>query len=108
MFRKLENIAKINPEIAKIREESKCHSDRVLGYIELLFRKLSLYCTDETKEIAMKIYKDMRVEFRLSDQDPRKTAAGIVFYSAVVTGSRITKEDIIEVLKPMGKVTVTK
>ena len=107
MFRKLEKIAKINPEMAEIRKESKCHSDRVFGYIELIFKKAT-WLNQETKNYALEIYKNMRSDLRLTDQDPRKMAGGIVYYAAVIEGSYIRREDIIEILKPMSKVTITK
>jgi len=83
-------------ELEEARKGTQCLSDRVLNYMQLLFKKFEL--DKESKEYAIEMYKDLRVDgfFGMSG-NPRAHAGAIVYISAVKNGCiQVTQQKVAE------------
>ena len=100
MNRRLAYLDKINPEVSIIQKSYPTNIERGWEYIELLLQKTNL--KNSVIEIWLnKKYHILEETQSIQSIDTRPIAGGLVYLAGVFSGEEVTKETILQIMKPM-------
>lgn len=105
MNRRLAYLDKINPDVAIIRKSYPTNIERGWGYIKLLLQKTDL----ENSEIEIWLnnkYHILEEKEFIQSMDTRPIAGGLVHIAGTFNGEGISKETIMQILKPLSENTL--
>ena len=105
MNRRLAYLDKINPEVAIIRKSYPTNIERGWGYIKLLLQKLDLQNSEVETWLNSKYHFLEEKEF-IKSMDSRPIAGGLVYIAGIFNGEEITKDTIMQVMKPLTENTL--
>jgi hypothetical protein len=105
MNRRLVYLDKINPDVAVIRKSYPTNIERGWGYIKLLLQKLDLENSEVEIWLNSKYHVLEEKEF-IHSMDTRPIAGGLVYIAGTFNGEEISKETIMQILKPLSENTL--
>ena len=105
MNRRFAYLDRINPEVAQIRKTSSTNIEQGWEYVKLLLEKTNLDNSD-TKIWLNKKYHILEENQLIQSMDTRPIAGGLVYLAGLFTGEEITKNTIIQLMKPMTENTL--
>ena len=100
MNRRLAYLDKVNPEVSIIQKSYPTNIERGWGYVELLLQKTDL------KNSVIEIWLNNKYHILEENQciqsmDARPIAGGLVYLAGIFNGEEITKETIMQIMKPL-------
>ena len=105
MNRRLAYLDKINPEVSIIQKSYPTNIERGWEYIELLLQKTNL--KNSVIEIWLnKKYHILEESQSIQSMDTRPIAGGLFYLAGVFNGEEITKEAIMQIMKPLTENTL--
>jgi hypothetical protein len=96
---------KMNPEVASIRKSYPTNIERGWGYIELLLQKTDLKNSAIETWLNTK-YHILEENQSIQSMDTRPIAGGLVYIAGMLNGEEVTKETILQIMKPMTEITL--
>jgi len=96
---------KINPDVALIRKTNSTNIERGWEYIKLLLEKTSLQ-NSSTEIWLNKKYHFLEENQYIQSLDTRPIAGGLVYLGGILTGEKVSKNKILQIMKPMTEDTL--
>jgi hypothetical protein len=103
--RRLVYLDKVNPDVATIRKLYPTNTERGWGYIKLLLQKTNLKNSTIETWLNNKYHILEEKEF-IQSMDTRPIAGGLVYIAGIFNGVEITKEKIMQIMKPLTENTL--
>jgi L-2-hydroxyglutarate oxidase LhgO len=97
---------KVNPDVAIIRKSYPTNIERGWGYIELLLQKTNLKNSAIETWLNTK-YHILEENQSIQSMDTRPIAAGLVYIAGIFNGEEVTKEMILQIMKPMTEISLS-
>jgi len=97
---------KVNPDVAIIRKSYPTNIERGWGYIELLLQKTNLKNSAIETWLNTK-YHILEENQSIQSMDTRPIAGGLVYIAGIFIGEEVTKEMILEIMKPMTELALS-
>lgn len=92
-----EDYKQLLKELNEAKSNTRCISDRVFNYIQLLFKRLNI--GDKTQEWVLENYKNLRADgFFGMDGNPRTASGSLVYIGGVLNKEYVRKRDIFDTL----------
>ena len=105
MNKRLAYLDKVNPDVSIIRKSYPTNIERGWGYIELLLEKTNLKNSAIETWLNSK-YHVLEENQSIQSMDTRPIAGGLVYIAGLFNGEEITKETILQIMKPMTENTL--
>ena len=96
---------KVNPDVAIIQKSYPTNIERGWGYIELLLQKTNLKNPAIETWLNTK-YHILEENQSIQSMDTRPIAGGLVYIAGIFNGEEVTKEMILQIMKPMTEITL--
>jgi hypothetical protein len=103
--RRLAYLDKVNPDVALVRKGASTNIERGWGYIKLLLQKTNLENTVIETWLNKK-YHVLEEKQPIQSMDTRPIAGGLVYLAGIFNGEEITKESILQIMKPLTENTL--
>jgi hypothetical protein len=103
--RRLAYLDKVNPDVALVRKGASTNIERGWGYIKLLLQKTNLENTIIETWLNKK-YHVLEENQPIQSMDTRPIAGGLVYLAGIFNGEEITKESILQIMKPLTENTL--
>ena len=97
---------KVNLEVAIIRKSYPTNIERGWGYIELLLQKTNLKNSAIETWLNTK-YHILEENQSIQSMDTRPIAGGLVYIAGIFNGEEVTKEMILQIMKPMTEIMLS-
>jgi len=102
---RLAYLDKVNPDVAQIRKKTSTNVEQGWQYIQLLLQKTNL--ANSTMETWLNSkYHILEENQYLQSIDTRPIAGGLVYIAGIFNGEEITKETIMQIMKPITENTL--
>jgi hypothetical protein len=98
--RRLAYLDKVNPDVALIRKTSSTNVEQGWEYIKLLLQKTNLQNSAIETWLNRKYHIIEENQF-IQSMDTRPIAGGLVYLAGIFNGEDITKETIMQIMKPL-------
>ncbi len=98
--RRLAYLDKVNPDVALIRKTSSTNVEQGWEYIKLLLQKTNLQ-NSATETWLNRKYHIIEENQFIQSMDTRPIAGGLVYLAGIFNGEDITKETIMQIMKPL-------
>lgn len=103
--RRLAYLDKVNPDVALVRKGASTNIERGWGYIKLLLQKTNLENTVIETWLNKK-YHVLEEKQPIQSMDTRPISGGLVYLAGIFNGEEITKESILQIMKPLTENTL--
>ena len=97
---------KVNPDVAIIQKSYPTNIERGWGYIELLLQKTNLKNSAIETWLNTK-YHILEENQSIQSMDTRPIAGGLVYIAGIFNGEEVTKEMILQIMKPMTEIMLS-